>query len=661
MKRSLLAVSIASSCCCSAAAQTVDHAALEQLFGEPVTTSVTGSPQRASDVPASMEIISADDIRRSGARDLPTLLRHVAGVDVMQTTMSHGDVGIRGYNQAFSPRLLVLLDGRQVYADFYGYTPWDTIPIELEAIRQIEVVRGPNAALFGFNAVGGVINIISYGPAEDVPGSATAIAGTQDLRQLSAVSGWKIGDGGGLRLSVGRRDNDDFATPGVGSWPTDSREAVNVAGGFQIGERVNATFEATNSDASHTEINPSYLPAFVDYETDSLKAQVAAETRLGLVQGSFYVNDLSSVSLTTLPYSPVLSADSEVRVGQLGSLSKLGPDHTLRVALERREDEIVTTPISGADVFYSVNSISAMWEWKIADTLTLTNAVRRDQLDLGRSGFIPPGFPFTNADWDRSIGEASFNSGVVWRTSDVDVLRFTVSRGVQLPNLINLGGVVVQLPFGYYTGVPTIQPTIVTNYEASWSRDLAGLGAKLRVAAFRGRTREIVASSGGVDFARGLFGFPVNIGDSRVSGVEIAIDGEHENWRWSASYTPLEIDDEFAPAFTVTNTQIEFEHTAPEHVLNGSLGWSRGPWEIDGYLRYQSSFEGIMSPDIIVVPGVLVPIPSYVSVDGRLGYRFNDRMGLALASQGLTSKERRETAAGGPVERRILATFRVMF
>src|SRR5688572_25578732 len=132
MKRLILTASIASACG-SATAQTVDYAALEQLFGEPVTTSVTGSPQRASDVPASMEILDAEDIRRSGARDFPTLLRHIAGVDVLQTTMSQGEVGVRGYNQSYSPRLLVLLDGRQVYADFYGFTPWDTVPIELEA------------------------------------------------------------------------------------------------------------------------------------------------------------------------------------------------------------------------------------------------------------------------------------------------------------------------------------------------------------------------------------------------------------------------------------------------------------------------------------------------------------------------------------------------
>jgi len=65
-------------------AQSMDYGSLEQLFGEPVTTSATGSPQRVTEVPANMTIITADEIRRSGARDIPGVLRHVAGVDVMQ-------------------------------------------------------------------------------------------------------------------------------------------------------------------------------------------------------------------------------------------------------------------------------------------------------------------------------------------------------------------------------------------------------------------------------------------------------------------------------------------------------------------------------------------------------------------------------------------------
>ena len=101
----------------AAHAQSMDFGALESLFGEPVTTSVTGSPQRASEVPASMTIITADEIRRSGARDIPGILRHVPGINVLQWTNDQADVGVRGYNQAYSSRLLVLVDGRQVYAD----------------------------------------------------------------------------------------------------------------------------------------------------------------------------------------------------------------------------------------------------------------------------------------------------------------------------------------------------------------------------------------------------------------------------------------------------------------------------------------------------------------------------------------------------------------
>ena len=101
----------------------MDYGALEQLFKEPVTTSVNGSPERVSDVPATMEIITADEIRRSGTKDIPGVLRHAGGVDTQEWGNDNTDVSVRGYDQALAQRLLVLVDGRQVYADHYGYTP----------------------------------------------------------------------------------------------------------------------------------------------------------------------------------------------------------------------------------------------------------------------------------------------------------------------------------------------------------------------------------------------------------------------------------------------------------------------------------------------------------------------------------------------------------
>src|ERR1700756_3079356 len=160
-----------------AQAQSVNYGQLEQFFGEPVTTSATGAPQKATDAPANMEIINADDIRRSGATNLPDVLRFVSGIDVRQYSHGQSDVSMRGYGQESNPRLLVLVNGRQVYSDDFGYTAWDTIPVQMEEIRQIEVIRGPNSALFGFNAVGGVVNIITFDPLNDSANSVTARGG----------------------------------------------------------------------------------------------------------------------------------------------------------------------------------------------------------------------------------------------------------------------------------------------------------------------------------------------------------------------------------------------------------------------------------------------------------------------------------------------------
>ena len=119
-----------------ATAQSIDYGALQQLFNEPVTTSATGAPQRSTEVPVDMTIISSDDIKRSGAFDLPTIVSRVAGVDILNFAATSSDVGIRGYDQARSPRLLVLINGRQVYMDHFGYTDWNALPIELSEIRQ---------------------------------------------------------------------------------------------------------------------------------------------------------------------------------------------------------------------------------------------------------------------------------------------------------------------------------------------------------------------------------------------------------------------------------------------------------------------------------------------------------------------------------------------
>ena len=103
-----------------AKAQDIDYTGLEELYGEPVTTSATGKPQVVSKAPVSMDIITSEEIERSGAIDIPQILKRYAGVDVARNFTGHADVSIRGYNQPFANRLLVLINGRQIYQDVFG-------------------------------------------------------------------------------------------------------------------------------------------------------------------------------------------------------------------------------------------------------------------------------------------------------------------------------------------------------------------------------------------------------------------------------------------------------------------------------------------------------------------------------------------------------------
>lgn len=100
-----------------ARAQTINYGGFEQMFGEPVTASATGTPQRPGDVPANMEIITAEEIRRSGAANIPDVLKHVTGMDVLRWGTTSADVAVRSYNTPYASRLLVLINGRSVYLD----------------------------------------------------------------------------------------------------------------------------------------------------------------------------------------------------------------------------------------------------------------------------------------------------------------------------------------------------------------------------------------------------------------------------------------------------------------------------------------------------------------------------------------------------------------
>src|SRR5580693_6022966 len=172
--------------------QDLTQLSLEDLMNTKVT-SVSKKEQKMSQVAAAIFVITQEDIRRSGATNLPDLLRMVPGLDVAQINANSWAISARGFNHQFSDKLLVLIDGRSVYTPLFGGVYWDTQDVPMEDIDRIEVIRGPGATVWGANAVNGVINVITKKTTETAGGLLTAGGGTHEQESGTAQYGGKIG------------------------------------------------------------------------------------------------------------------------------------------------------------------------------------------------------------------------------------------------------------------------------------------------------------------------------------------------------------------------------------------------------------------------------------------------------------------------------------
>ncbi|GGY87080.1 TonB-dependent receptor [Pseudoduganella plicata] len=185
---------------------------LEQL-NNVVITSVSRQEERLANASASIFIIGATDIRRSGARSLPEALRLAPNLQVARQNARDYAITARGFNGTFSNKLLVLIDGRSVYSPLFSGVFWDTPDVVMEDIDRIEVISGPGATIWGGNAVNGVINIITRSAKDTQGGLATLAAGSQD-RDATVRYGGTLQSGGHYRAYGRVVDVDDSERAG---------------------------------------------------------------------------------------------------------------------------------------------------------------------------------------------------------------------------------------------------------------------------------------------------------------------------------------------------------------------------------------------------------------------------------------------------------------
>ena len=243
--------------------------------------SVSKRAQPLSDVAAATYVITQERIRRSGLNSIPELLRMVPGLNVAQLDANKWAISARGFNRLYARNLLVMIDGRSVYSPLFAGVHWDAIDIALEDIERIEVIRGPGAALWGANAVNGVINIITKRSGATQGQMLSVELGDED-NILTARHGGKLNHGGHYRVYLKARDVDDFVdaseqdtadnweayTLGFRSdWMLSVQDTVSVHGDYYIGN-LGATL-------SYTDLNnaPSYRTTEVN-DTEAVSANL---------------------------------------------------------------------------------------------------------------------------------------------------------------------------------------------------------------------------------------------------------------------------------------------------------------------------------------------------------------------------------------------------
>jgi iron complex outermembrane receptor protein len=195
------------------------------MFEEQVVVTASKVEQQLVNAPASVSVVSSDVIQSTPATNYAELFRAVPGVNISQTSARDFNITMRGATSTLSTSQLAVVDGRSIYLDFFGFVAWDLLPMNPNEIRQIEIIRGPASAVWGANALNGVVNFISKTPRELAGNSLTIGFGgfDRDVNDNGASAGAQfsingtharaVNDRWAYKISAGAFTSDAFARP----------------------------------------------------------------------------------------------------------------------------------------------------------------------------------------------------------------------------------------------------------------------------------------------------------------------------------------------------------------------------------------------------------------------------------------------------------------
>ena len=644
---------------------------LEELISleVPDVTSVSKRQQRLMDSPAAVYVITSDDLKRSGVTSIPEALRMVPGVQVARMNSSTWSISARGFNYIFANKILVLIDGRTVYSPLFSGVNWDVQDTMLEDIDRIEVIRGPGAALWGSNAVNGVINIITKHSADTQGGLLSATVGTEEKVSMAYRYGGEF-EQGTYRAFVKSFSRDAMKNKDGSSAEDDWQ--LNRAG-FRADWRTDAGNNMSLSAELYEGQTQPGLKIY-NYTGDKGKDVVTdlpRDQRGGHLIGNYttYLNNGSSVKLKG--YYDRYESD-DYRATEQRDLLNLEMQHQLK---RWQQHELIW----GAGYRFSHYDLSDM------RYISMDPA---KQSEHQFSAFIQDYITFT-PQWGLTLSsrlehndstgfEVQPNASLTWKISDQQTAWFKVASALKTPSISETSATTRGIVFlkekdspvpGYaepnmlsIQGNANLDSERLLAFESGYRQQI-GNNLLLDATVFFNQYDNLLAyvntegcgaGASEIELAPGVLvcsygknsqGDTVieyastftNALSAHTYGLELSADWQVKpSWRLQANYSYLGVDafsDPSSSAMTqsyLTGNERLLEELSAEHTANIRSHWSLPhQWSLDVWVRYMGELKD-------------AEVPAYTTMDVQLSKQWSDNIELALIGQNLLEPEHAE-------------------
>lgn len=581
---------------------------IEELANIQVT-SVSKRPERLQDAAASVFVITADDIRRSGAASLAEALRLAPNLHVSQVSNTGYSITARGLNGSVnsSPnKLLVLIDGRSVYTPLFSGVFWDAQDVLIEDVERIEVISGPGGTLWGVNAFNGIINVTTR--------TAHATGGTLGVARLSS-------NGGDLAFRAGRRSGSvDYRV--YGKVFERSRSELSVGGRANDEWRQGQFgFRADWEDGADAfSVNGNVYRGRQEQPEPGLINTGGPAQRLGIIRTR----------------GANLTGRWDRRLERGGTLSlQAYVDHTRREVPPSFTESLAIADVQFQHTLPAIGAHHVVWganyrhSWDSVDNSALVaflpasdrqswvSMFARDEVALRDNLHLTFGARVERSPYTRA--EVLPNARLSWKPADNHLFWARTGRAVRAPSRLDVDAFIPGRPPFVLAGGPAVRSEVGKVLEVGYrGQPMASLSYS--VAVFHNRydhlrTQELLPSGREVAFA--------NLMEGHATGIEAWGNWQPlARWRLSAGLTALKESFQLKPG---SNDVASLRTVGRDPAHTAQL---RSTWVIDDERELELALRRVGPLGSPAVPG-------YTALDARYGWRLRPGLELSVSGQNL--------------------------